>query len=209
METESGEVYKVIHEGDWIIKSHTPDGNTKEKAFSSQEEARHTMEALREFGLEGHFELVCRPRAEDVVVTSYRNEPEEKPLDKPEDDKFDREKSYRDDAGDIWTYLSSQSGRGPGWYFQEREEGTHYGPFPAPLAGPREEVVDEEVIIDPRDLLKSRQYLDSDGCVWGFRTYEGNDRPHWHWRLEGSSDWDPFWCSTPVDGPWTEYRGQD
>lgn len=75
--------------------------------------------------------------------------------------------------------------------------------------GPYTRITEEETLSDPRDLLKSRQYLDSDGCVWRFRTREGNDRPHWHLRLEGSSDWDSYWYSTPVDGPWTEYKGQD
>lgn len=197
-------------QGDWIIKRYASDGSIKEATFSGQEEAQRVMQLFQDLGLEGNFELVCRPRAEDVVVTSYRNELEGEPLDKPEDDSdFDREKTYRDSEGDIWTYLSSQSGRDPGWYYQEREGGLRYGPFSAPLMGPHEEVVDEEGIIDPRDLLKSRQYLDSDGCVWKFRTYEGNDRPHWHWRLEGSSDWDPIWFPNPVDGPWTEYKGQD
>lgn len=200
-------------QGDWIIKRHAPNGDVKEETFSGQEEARNTMQALRQLGLEGHFELVCRPRAEDVVVASYRNQPEKEPLDKPkkeEDDGFDREKSYRDDSGDIWSYLYEPGERFPGWYFQEWEGGPHYGPFPDPLLGPHEEVKSEEgAISDPQELLRSKQYLDSYGCVWGFRIHQGNDSPDWHYRPEGSRDWDPFPFHTPVDGPWTEYKGED
>lgn len=191
--------------GDWIIKRHIPNGDIRETAFSDQEEARRAMQLFREFGIEGHFELVCRPRAEDVVVTSYRNEPEEEPPAKAEEEKggFDRERVYRDDSGDTWTYPSDLGDRHPGWYFQEEEGGAHYGPFPASLVGPH------EVISDPRDLLKSKRYLDSDGCVWKYRVHQEEEMPGWHFRLEGSRDWDPFRFRTPVDGPWTEYKEED
>lgn len=197
--------------GDWIIKWRTPSGDSKEETFSSQEEARRAMKIFRDFGIKGHFELVCRPRVEDVVVTSYRNEPEDEPppKSKEEDDEFDLEKTYRDSTGDIWTYLSGQSGRGPGWYYQEEEGEPRYGPFDAPLVGPHEEVVDEEAIIDPRDLLKSKQYLDRYGCVWKYRIHQGDEMPYWHYRVKGERDWDPFRFSAPVDGPWTEYKGED
>lgn len=205
------EVSQPLRE-DWIIKRYASDGSIKEATFSGQEEAQRVMQLFRDLGLEGHFELVCRPRAEDVVVTSYRNEPEEEPLaksvEKEEDGGFDREKSYRDDAGDTWSYLYDLSDRHPGWYFQEEEGGPHYGPFPTPLAGPHEEVMDEGAITDPGDLLKSKRYLDRYGCVWEYRIHQGNDRPDWHFREPVGHYWNPIRFSTPVDGPWTEYEGE-
>lgn len=197
-------------QGDWIIKRYIPNGGTRETAFSDQEEARRAMQLFREFGIEGHFELVCRPRVEDVVVTSYRNEPEKEPLDKPEGGGgFDREKAYRDDSGDTWTYLSDLGDRHPGWYFQEEEGGAHYGPFSYPLDGPHEEVEDEEVISEPSDLLKSKRYLDRYDCVWEYRIHQGNDRPAWHYRMKGDRNWEPREFYSPVAGPWTEYEGED
>ena len=195
---------------DWIVKHYTQDGSVREATFSDQEEAQRVMQIFRGLDLEGHFELVCRPRVEEVVVDSYRNEPVKKEGGEALSvSGFDRDKSYRDESGDIWTYLSGQSGRGPGWYFQEEERGHRYGPFYVPIGGHHEEVPGEGAIIDPRDLLKSKQYLDSDGCVWKFRIHQGSDRPSWHFRVEGSPAWDPIHFSTPTDGPWTEYEGED
>ena len=86
---------------DWIIKRYASDGSIKEATLSGQGEAQRVMQLFRDLGLEGPFELVCRPRAEEVVVTSYRNEPEEEPVIHPD-------YIYTDRDGDEWEHIDGR-----------------------------------------------------------------------------------------------------
>ncbi len=262
METESSEVYKVIHEGaevylngrpigngevgyevetpyeeawygemgpskprpakrtfritmpevsqtlreDWIIKRYAPDGSIKEATFSGQEEAQRAMQLFRDLGLEGHFELVCRPRAEDVVVERHHLAagPSEDEGEPGSPGLFDESKQYIDREGDVWSCHESR------WSFNRAGAGSSIGSFAHPVAGPFKVLEGSDDFEKSEQLTPSfnmsKTYIDKDGDRWKWREVKSSDHlGEWvcyHRLDEDELTWEPI--PPAVYGPYTE-----
>lgn len=191
--------------GQWFIKKYV-DGEATETNVASREDGSKVLEYLRSAEIEGTYELVCRPRAEDVVVERHHlaggSSEDEEASESP--GFFDESKRYIDRNGDIWSCRESR------WSFRSPGTGISIGSFNHPVAGPFHVLEGDEDLDKSEQLTQSfnmsKTYIDKHGDKWKWR--EDKDSDHlgeWvchHGPGEDELIWEPI--PPAIYGPYAE-----